>query len=40
MVDTDKVSLGYKRMKRRYLELKVILTESGVNLTELDVIKE
>ena len=40
MVDTDKESLGYKKMKRRYIELKVILTAFGVNLTELDVIKE
>ena len=40
MVDTYKESLGYKKMKRRYIELKVILTASGVNLTELDVIKE
>ena len=30
----------YGSMYDRYIELKVILTESGVNLTELDVIKE
>ena len=34
--DTD----AYKAMKGRYIELKVILTASGVNLTELDIIKE
>lgn len=40
MVDSDKESPAYKKMKRRYIELKVILTVSGVNLTELDYIKE
>ncbi len=40
MVDCDKASVAYKKMKRRYIELKVILTASGVNLTELDIIKE
>ena len=41
MIDTtDKESVAYKRMKRRYIELKVILTASGINLTELDIIKE
>ena len=40
MIDTDKETLSYKKMKRRYVELKVILTTSGVNLTELDIIKE
>ena len=30
----------YRRMKRRYAELKVILTASGINLTEIDYIKE
>lgn len=29
-----------KEMKERYIELKVILTISGVNITELDIIKE
>ncbi len=33
-------SAVYKEMKDRYVELKVILTASGVNLTELDKIKE
>lgn len=40
MIATDKESVAYKKMKRRYIELKVILTTSGVNLTELDIIKE
>ncbi|WP_300783123.1 hypothetical protein [uncultured Acetatifactor sp.] len=37
---TEKDSEIYKAMKVRYTELKVILTTSGVNLTELDRIKE
>jgi len=36
----DKESAAYKRMKGRYVELKVILSTSGINLTELDIIKE
>ncbi|MCM1133996.1 MAG: hypothetical protein NC400_00325 [Clostridium sp.] len=36
----DKESAVYKEMKGRYIELKVILSTSGVNLTELDIIKE
>lgn len=40
MIETDKNSSAYKKMKRRYIELKVILTASGINLTELDMIKE
>lgn len=40
MVSCDKDSEAYKKMKRRYIELKVILTDSGTNLTELDFIKE
>lgn len=40
LVDTDKESAAYKKMKRRYIELKVILTASGINITELDIIKE
>lgn len=36
----EKDSETYKRMKRRYIELKVILTASGINLTEIDYIKE
>ena len=37
---TEKDSEIYKAMKVRYTELKVILTTSGINLTELDRIKE
>lgn len=37
---SDKESDAYKAMKERYIELKVILSASGVNLTELDRIKE
>lgn len=40
MIDSEKESKAYKKMKRRYIELKVILTASGINLTELDIIKE
>ena len=40
MAESDKESNAYKIMKRRYIELKVILTASGINLTELDFIKE
>ncbi len=40
MILADKGSETYKAMKVRYIELKVILTASGVNLTELDIIKE
>ncbi len=35
----DKKSAAYNEMKDRYYELKVILTASGINLTELDKIK-
>ena len=35
-----KESAAYKEMKGRYIELKVILSSCGVNLTELDIIKE
>lgn len=37
---TEKDSEIYRVMKVRYTELKVILTASGINLTELDRIKE
>lgn len=37
---SDKTSEAYHEMKLRYIELKVILTGFGVNLTELDYIKE
>lgn len=40
MVLVDKNSEAYKVMKIRYIELKVILTFFGTNLTELDIIKE
>lgn len=40
MLSCEKDSEVYKKMKRRYIVLKVILTASGVNLTELDIIKE
>jgi len=40
MIVADKESESYKRMKDRYIELKVFLQISGVNLTELDKIKE
>lgn len=40
MIVADKESESYKRMKDRYIELKAILTVSGVNLSELDKIKE
>ncbi len=40
MISSEKESEAYKKMKRRYISLKVILTVSGVNLTEIDYIKE
>lgn len=40
MISCDKDSEAYRKMKRRYIALKVILTSSGINLTELDMIKE
>ena len=40
MILSDADSESYKAMKIRYIELKVILTSSGVNLTELDRVKE
>lgn len=36
----DKKSAAYLEMKDRYIELKIILTSFGINLTELDKIKE
>lgn len=35
----EKESMVYKSLRKRYLDLKVILTSSGVNLTEIDRIK-
>lgn len=40
MISCDKASEAYQKMKRRYTSLKVILTVSGINLTEIDYIKE
>lgn len=40
MLATEKDSESYKIMKDRYIELKVILTVFGVNIVELDKIKE
>ncbi|MDE7206782.1 MAG: hypothetical protein K2N90_06435 [Lachnospiraceae bacterium] len=40
MLMTDKESEAYKAMKERYIDLKVILTSSGIHLTEIDRIKE
>lgn len=40
MLLADRDSEVYKAMKVRYNALKVILTSSGVNLTEIDRIKE
>lgn len=40
LLSTDKDSEAYRAMKVRYIELKVFLTVSGVNLTELDRVKE
>lgn len=40
MLLADKDSEVYKAMKKRYIDLKVILTFSGINLTEVDRIKE
>lgn len=40
MLACEKDSSAYKLMKERYVELKVILSSSGVNLTELDRVKE
>ena len=40
MLLADKESEVYKSLKKRYIDLKVILSATGVNLTELDRIKE
>lgn len=40
MILAEKDSKVYKAMKGRYIELKVILTASGINITDLDIIKE
>ena len=36
----DKESRAYAEMKDRYIELKIILTSFGINLSELDKLKE
>lgn len=36
----EKDSEVYKSLRKRYIDLKVILTASGVNLTEIDRVKE
>ena len=40
MQSCDKETEAYTKMKKRYKELKVILTASGIILTEIDYIKE
>jgi len=40
MMSCEKDSEAYQKMKKRYVTLKVILTASGINLTEIDFIKE
>ena len=40
MLLADQESDVYKAMHERYIDLKAILTSSGVNLTEIDRIKE
>ena len=36
----EKDSAVYQSLKKRYIDLKVILTSSGINLTQIDRIKE
>lgn len=40
MLASEKDSPAYKIMKERYIELKVILSAFGINIVELDRIKE
>ena len=40
MMLAEKDSEVYRARRERYIDLKVILTVSGVNLTEIDRIKE
>ena len=40
MLASEKDSNAYKLMKDRYTELKVILTSFGINLIDIDKIKE
>lgn len=37
---SDKGSEVYQSLKKRYVDLKAILTASGINLTEIDRVKE
>lgn len=39
MIASENNSKAYELMKTRYIELKVILQASGVNLTDIDIIK-
>ena len=39
MIGTPENAESYPDMKTRYLELKVILQSSGINLAEIDTIK-
>ena len=40
MLASEKDSNAYKLMKKRYVELKVILNAFGINLTEIDIVNE
>ena len=40
MLSAEKDSASYKLMKDRYTELKVMLISFGINLVEIDKIKE
>lgn len=40
MLSVDKDSKAYELMKRRYVELKAILSGLDVNVIELDIIKD
>ena len=40
MLASEKDSNAYRLMKKRYVELKVILNVFGINLAEIDIIKE
>ena len=40
MLASEKDSAAYKIMKKRYVELKVIINSMGVNLTEIDFVNE
>ena len=40
MIEDGKDAKAYKTMLKRYLDLKAILEASGINLTDIDKIKE